>query len=148
MRWAALPSHPLTPSPQAEGEGLEPPSGLRRRLFSRQVPHPAGCLPFVGCGGWKPGTFTPSPPHPVTPSPQGCGGRNRTCVVAVNGRLPVPARAPPHNSFGDATRVVLAPLALIVTRCMLRYRTSRRSICRSHRRCCRVGMLRSSVHFP
>ena len=27
--------------------GLEPPSGSRRRLFSRQVPHPAGCLPLV-----------------------------------------------------------------------------------------------------
>ncbi len=31
----------------AEGEGLEPPSGSRRRLFSRQVPHPAGCLPLA-----------------------------------------------------------------------------------------------------
>ena len=36
----------------AEGEGLEPPSGSRRRLFSRQVPHPAGCLPSASCGGW------------------------------------------------------------------------------------------------
>jgi hypothetical protein len=26
-----------------------------------------------------------------------CGGRNRTCVPAVNSRLPVPARAPPHQ---------------------------------------------------
>jgi hypothetical protein len=31
---------------KAEGEGLEPPSGSRRRLFSGQAPHPAGCLPF------------------------------------------------------------------------------------------------------
>ncbi len=39
----------------AEGEGLEPPNGLRRRLFSRQVPHPAGCLPlnFTSSGGWN-----------------------------------------------------------------------------------------------
>ena len=26
-----------------------------------------------------------------------CGGRNRTCVRAVNSRLPVPARDPPHH---------------------------------------------------
>ncbi len=32
---------------EAEGEGLEPPSGSRRHLFSRQVPHPAGCLPLA-----------------------------------------------------------------------------------------------------
>ena len=32
---------------------------------------------------------------------QGCGGRNRTCVVAVNSRLPVPARAPPHHKSQD-----------------------------------------------
>lgn len=31
------------------------------------------------------------------PYHQGCGGRNRTCVRAVNSRLPVPARAPPHR---------------------------------------------------
>jgi hypothetical protein len=37
----------------AEGEGLEPPSGPCRRLFSRQVPHPAGCLPTTSCGGWN-----------------------------------------------------------------------------------------------
>lgn len=28
---------------------------------------------------------------------QSCGGRNRTCVRAVNSRLPVPARVPPQN---------------------------------------------------
>ena len=32
---------------KAEGEGLEPPSGPCRHLFSRQVPHPAGCLPLA-----------------------------------------------------------------------------------------------------
>ena len=29
---------------------------------------------------------------------QSCGGRNRTCVRTGNNRLPVPARAPPHQS--------------------------------------------------
>ena len=29
---------------------------------------------------------------------KGCGGRNRTCVGAVNSRLPVPARVPPQSS--------------------------------------------------
>ncbi len=38
---------------KAEGEGLEPPNGSRRRLFSRQVPHPAGCLPSASCGSWN-----------------------------------------------------------------------------------------------
>ena len=38
---------------QAEGEGLEPPSGSHRHLFSRQAPHPAGCLPSSSCGGWN-----------------------------------------------------------------------------------------------
>ncbi len=37
--------------------------------------HPAGCLPG---------------------SPN-CGGRNRTCVVTIQSRLPVPAQAPPHR---------------------------------------------------
>ena len=38
---------------KAEGEGLEPPSGPCRHLFSRQVPHPAGCLPCASCGSWN-----------------------------------------------------------------------------------------------
>ena len=29
-----------------------------------------------------------------------CGGRNRTCVGAVNSRLPVPARVPPQSKSG------------------------------------------------
>jgi hypothetical protein len=37
---------------EAEAVGLEPTSGLRRHLFSRQAPHPAGWLPFRS-GGWN-----------------------------------------------------------------------------------------------
>ena len=78
--------------------------------------------------GWKPGAFAARPrahrcqrkeresnpqgfdARPLSkrlPSPIGlpfrtlsCGGRNRTCVVAVNSRPPVPARAPPHHQSG------------------------------------------------
>ena len=32
------------------------------------------------------------------PSVVSCGGRNRTCVVTVNSRPPVPAQDPPHQS--------------------------------------------------
>ena len=40
---------------------------------------------------WKAGTSA------ARPRAQSCGGRNRTCVGAVNSRLPVPARVPPQN---------------------------------------------------
>ena len=60
----------------AEGVRLELTSRDRDHLFSRQAPHPAGCLPFVSCGG-----------------------RNRTCVRTVQSRQPVPAQAPPHRLF-------------------------------------------------
>ncbi len=59
---------------KAEGEGVEP-SRLIARPLSGRLPSPIG-LPF----------------------PKGCGGRNRTCVGAVNGRLPVPAQAPPQSN--------------------------------------------------
>ena len=69
---------------KAEGEGVEP-SRLIARPLSRRVPSPVG-LPFRSS----------------------CGGRNRTCVVAVNSRLPVPTRAPPQSSrtagFGPKSR--------------------------------------------
>ncbi len=35
------------PGPEAEAVGLEPTSGLRRHLFSRQAPDPAGWLPTI-----------------------------------------------------------------------------------------------------
>ncbi len=57
---------------KAEGEGVEP-SRLIARPASNGVPSPVG-LSFR----------------------KGCGGRNRTCVWAVNSRLPVPTRAPPQ----------------------------------------------------
>ena len=37
----------------AEGEGLEPPRAVTPRLFSKQVPHPAGCLPWVATCFWS-----------------------------------------------------------------------------------------------
>ncbi len=89
---------------------------------------PAGVEPALP--GWKPGTFAARPRAQVVkrkerelnpqgcmsssrfergaitnwlalPFHQSCGGRNRTCVVAVNSRLPVPARAPPHHKSQD-----------------------------------------------
>lgn len=50
---------------------------------------PAGIEP--ASPGWKPGTSADRP------RAQSCGGRNRTCVGAVNSRLPVPTRVPPQN---------------------------------------------------
>jgi hypothetical protein len=61
---------------KAEGEGVEPPRLIARPL-SRRMPSPVGL------------TFR-----------KGCGGRNRTCVKAVNSRLPVPARDPPQSKSG------------------------------------------------
>lgn len=43
---------------------------------------------------WKAGTFAA---RPRARSSISCGGRNRTCVRAVNSRLPVPARVPPQS---------------------------------------------------
>ncbi len=86
---------------------------------------PAGVEP--ASPGWKPGAFAARPRAHVAsgrrgsrtlkacharplsrrlPSPVGlpfrypsCGGRNRTCVWTGNSRLPVPTRAPPHQSI-------------------------------------------------
>ncbi len=46
----------------------------------------------------RPGSSGVPSPIGLTFQILSCGGRNRTCVVAVNSRLPVPARAPPHQS--------------------------------------------------
>ena len=32
---------------------------------------------------------------------ESCGGRNRTCVCAVNSRVPVPTQDPPHHDFSN-----------------------------------------------
>ena len=77
--WKAGTSAARPRAHKAEGEGVEP-SRLIARLFSRQLPSPIG-LPFR-----------------IT----SCGGRNRTCVGALNSRLPVPARAPPQSKSGTA----------------------------------------------
>jgi hypothetical protein len=45
---------------------------------------------------WKAGTSA------ARPRAQSCGGRNRTCVGAVNSRLPVPTRDPPHQEVRTA----------------------------------------------
>ena len=52
--------------------------GLVARPLSRRLPSPVG-LPF---------RF----------SQKSCGGRNRTCIKAINSRPPVPAQDPPHHS--------------------------------------------------
>ncbi len=64
---------------KAEGEGVEP-SRLIARPLSRRLPSPIG-LPFRIAS---------------------CGGRNRTCVVALNRRLPVPTQAPPQSTVRTA----------------------------------------------
>ena len=55
--------------------------------------------------GWKPGTFAARPRARVH---QGCGDRNRTCVVTLNRRPPVPSRAPPQQVVSpiQARRIV------------------------------------------
>ncbi len=62
---------------KAEGEGVEPPRLIARPLSGR-LPSPIGL------------TFHNS----------SCGGRNRTCVGAINSRLPVPTRVPPQSRSG------------------------------------------------
>ena len=57
---------------QIRGEGFEPSSPASK----------AGSLPLA---------------DPRATRSLSCGGRNRTCVGAVNSRLPVPARAPPQS---------------------------------------------------
>jgi hypothetical protein len=52
------PAQSRRPHSEAEAVGLEPTSGLRRHLFSRQAPDPAGWLPTVpfvssSSGGWN-----------------------------------------------------------------------------------------------
>ena len=71
--WKAGTSAARPKAHKAEGEGVEPPRLIARPL-SRRLPSPTWLdLPY-----------------------QSCGGRNRTCVRAVNSRLPVPARVPPQ----------------------------------------------------
>ena len=64
---------------KAEGERVEL-SRLIARPLSRRLPSPIG-LPFRFVS---------------------CGGRNRTCVEAINSRPPVPAQDPPHHSVRTA----------------------------------------------
>ena len=77
------PCHPITLSPKAEGEGLEPPSDSRRRLFSRQVPHPAGCLPLL-CAVYCSFSVSPS----SIPSSAGALARKRLRGLESNQRPP------------------------------------------------------------
>ena len=45
---------PVGPWARSSGRrGTRTPKRACRRLFSRQVPHPAGCLPCSSCGGWN-----------------------------------------------------------------------------------------------
>ena len=73
------------------GAGFEPASpGSKPGSLPLADPRecPAGIEPALPA--WKAGTFA------ARPRAQSCGGRNRTCVGAVNSRLPVPARVPPQ----------------------------------------------------
>ena len=60
-------------------------------LPTRSTECPVGIEPTSPA--WKAGTFAA---RPRAHSSFSCGGRNRTCVRAVNSRLPVPARVPPQ----------------------------------------------------
>src|SRR4051812_35452773 len=76
---------------KVRGAGLEPASpGSKPGSLPLADPRecPAGIEP--ASPGWRPDTFA------ARPRAQSCGGRNRTCVGAVNSRLPVPARDPPQ----------------------------------------------------
>ncbi len=69
-------------------------------LFSRQAPHPAGWLPNLRLTVERSAAAGPNRPW------RSCGGRNRTCVTAVNSRLPVPAQDPPHANRAFASGAV------------------------------------------
>ena len=78
----------LTPLPigqehKAEREGVEPPRPGTRAVGGSTV-FKTAAIAHLAC---------PS----VLQSTKSCGGRNRTCVGAVNSRLPVPTRIPPQN---------------------------------------------------
>ena len=110
---------------KAEGEGLEPPSGPCRRLFSRQVPHPAGCLPTASCGGWnrtnikafRAPRLTVRRPRRRSISPtrvgatvfaKSSGGRNRTCGLLIQSQASLPAATTPDQPrvpCGNRTRL-------------------------------------------
>src|SRR4051812_14281491 len=82
--------------PKVRGAGLEPASpGSKPGSLPLADPRecPAGIEPALPA--WKAGTSA------ARPRAQSCGGRNRTCVGAVNSRLPVPARVPPHHQSQD-----------------------------------------------
>jgi hypothetical protein len=69
---------PLGQGHVSGGRGSRTPKAFAR-LFSRQLPSPVG-LSLRIC--------------------KSCGGRNRTCEAALNGRLPVPTQAPPQCESG------------------------------------------------
>ena len=87
---------------EARGEGIEPSSPGSK----------PGSLPLTDPRISKSALRESNPPRQVgslEPLPlgqghvlhQSCGGRNRTCVRAVNSRLPVPTRVPPHHVSQD-----------------------------------------------
>lgn len=63
------------PRRQAEAVGLEPTTGSTRACFRGRF--------LIQSDGFH--------------RPSSCGDRNRTCVMTINSRLPVPARTPPHR---------------------------------------------------
>jgi hypothetical protein len=114
---------------KAEGEGLEPPRDSRRHLFSRQAPHPAGCLPyFISSGGWNRtnGLLVQSQaslPAATTPDhsrfngkqahtwfASSCGGRNRTCGLLVQSQASLPTATTPQLRVPCGSRTRLARL--------------------------------------
>ena len=62
--------------------------------------HPS--IAQVRGAGFEPASPGSRPGSLPLADPRGCGGRNRTCVGAVNSRLPVPARVPPHQQVRTA----------------------------------------------
>ena len=77
---------------KVRGAGLEPASP-GSKPGSLPLADPRECAAGIepALPAWKAGTSA------ARPRAQSCGGRNRTCVGAVNSRLPVPARVPPQN---------------------------------------------------
>ncbi len=88
---------------KAEGEGVEPRAPPRSggRLIARPL-SPTAAIARAPCTHGR---------LDLPYQSASCGGRNRTCVRAVNSRLPVPTQVPPQSKSGrpDLNRRSRAP---------------------------------------
>ena len=66
----------------------------------------AGLVLLVQSQASLPTATIPHRSQSTMPTTSSCGGRNRTCVRAINSRLPVPAQDPPHHGVWCSVRTV------------------------------------------